>query len=335
MRELILGNTRRSSAVRSTFVLVLVTVALLLSFASFGRYTITITTTLLLFMAAASAFNIIGGVAGQFSLASSAMIGVGSYITVMMLRGVETPLPVILVAAGLGGAVFAAAVGLILFRLRGFYFTIGTLAVALGAMTWMTTWEFTGATTGISAPLALIPDGKTQFLLALTIAVLAIGASIAIINSSFGLRLMAVRDDEDIADSLGVPPFRMKMLAIMISGAITAVAGGLFAVQKSSVEPFSSFALTWSITIIVMAIVGGLGSTWGPALGAIVIYYGVTVQLESLPALGSLLAGALLILVIRFLPGGLVGALGSLYHFVIGRLVKRPANAEASDPVSH
>ncbi|WP_172582521.1 branched-chain amino acid ABC transporter permease [Subtercola boreus] len=272
-----------------------------------GRYQMSLVTTLLAYVAAATAWNIIGGIGGQFSLASSAFIGVGSYVTIMMLRGTGLPLWSCLATAAVGGALFAALTGVVLFRLRGFYFTIGTLAVALAALTWMTTFAFTGATTGISAPLALIPSGAALYQMALVVAGVATAVGIVVFYSPFGLRLMAVRDDEDVADSLGISPFRSKMVAMTLSGAFIGLAGGVFALQKASIEPFSAFSLDWSITIVVMVVVGGIGTVWGPTIGAIVIYYGITVQLQSVPAVSSVISGILMILVIKFLPHGIVG----------------------------
>jgi branched-chain amino acid transport system permease protein len=309
----LLSRTRRAAALRSLVVLVVLMVALIVVGPAIGAYQVTIVTTLLLYIAATTAWNLLGGVGGQFSLATSAFIGAGSYASVMMLRGDSTlPVWVTLVGAGAVAGIFAAATGLVLFRLRGFYFTIGTLAVALAALTWMTTWSFTGATTGISAPLADIPDTDTLYLMAIIVAGVALVASILVTNSPFGLRLMAVRDDEDVAASLGVSPFRTKMLTITLSGALTGVVGGLLAIQKVSIEPFSAFSLNWSITIVVMVIVGGIGSVWGPTVGAVLIYYGITVQLQNYPAISSILAGVLMVIVIVFVPNGIVGAARNL-----------------------
>lgn len=293
-----------------------------------GRYQVAVVTTILLYVCLAAAWNLIGGIAGQFSLASSAIIGVGAYAAIMLLRGLGVPIAIALAFAVVAGAAFAAVLGVILFRLRGFYFTIGTLAAALATMTWMTTWEFTGGTRGISAPLALIPDSRALYIWAVAAAGLAVAVSILVIHSSLGLRLRSVRDGEDIADSLGISPFGMKMTAMVISGALTALGGALFALQKASIEPFSAFGLDWSITIIVMTIVGGLGSVWGPVIGVVVIYYGITIQLQSLPAVSALLSGLILVLVIRFLPGGILGAVAAGVQRVRARRTADPVRAD-------
>jgi branched-chain amino acid transport system permease protein len=319
----IFGPGRRAASIRSALVLLIGAVALVAVQPSLSRYGVTVTTTVLLYIVGAVAWNVLGGLAGQFSLASSAFVGAGSYAMVMALRASGGSVLLGFAAAIIVGTAVAVAIGAILFRLRGFYFTVGTLAVAIASLAWMTTWEFTGATTGLSAPLSAIPDRVTLFRLALLLAVVAIGVSIALFAGGSGLRSMAVRDDEEVALSLGVSVFRQKLLAIAVSGALTAAAGGMFALQKASIEPFSAFSLDWSVTFIVMAIVGGLARVWGPVVGAVLIYGGITVQLQSLPAVSALLSGAVLIVVIKVLPDGIVGAVERLGRAAVGRVRRR------------
>lgn len=279
---------------------------------SMSRYGLDVFTTVLLYVAAASAWNLVGGFAGQFSLAHSVFVGGGSYIAVIGMQSVGLSAPLALLAATLGAAVLALIAGLILFRLRDAYFTVGSLALAIAAMTWMTIWKLTGGTQGVSAPISAVPKGQEMFLWALIIALLAVAASITIFHSAYGLRLMSVRDDEDVADSLGVSPLGTKLIAMVVSGALTGAVGAAFAMQRITVEPFSAFSIDWTMTFIVMAIIGGIGTVWGPVIGAVAVYYGLTVQLQSFAALSTLISGAVLILVIRFAPGGIIGVVSAL-----------------------
>ena len=293
-------------------VLVLLGLALVLIQPYVGRYNQDLLTSLLLYVAGASAWNIVGGMAGQFSLAHSVFIGAGSYTAVMVLRDQAVAPLLAVAAAAVTGAAIAALISGALLRLRGAYFTVGSMAVALAALAWMTTWDFTGATTGISAPIMSVPTPEMLYIYALVAAIMAVGVSIAVYHSPFGLRLMAVRDDEDVADSLGISPFRSKLTALVLSGAITAVVGAILAYQRISVEPFSAFSLNWTMTFVVMSIIGGLGTVWGPAIGATIIYYGLTVQLESLPTLSTIISGSLMIVLIKFLPGGILSGISRL-----------------------
>ena len=287
-------------------VLVLLVVGLVLH-PALGRSDQNVLTTLLLYIGGAAAWNLIGGIAGQFSLAQSAFVGTGAYTAVMVMLKLGWNCYAALGTAAVTGILLALVMGVTLFRLRGAYFTIGSLAFALAALSWMTIWSFTGATQGLSAPIALTPAPSDLFTIALLIAVLAVASSVAVFHSAYGLRLMAIRDDEEVADSLGVAPFATKLGALVLSGALTALVGAAFALQSISIEPFSAFGINWTISFVVMSIVGGLGTVWGPVLGAVIIYYGLTVQLEELPTLGSVVSGVLIIVLITFLPNGLLG----------------------------
>lgn len=299
-----------------------------------GRQGESVTTTLLLYATGATAWNVIGGMGGLFSLAQSAFVGAGSYTSVMMMLKLGWTIGPALLAAALVGVALAGLMGVVLLRLRGPQFTIGSLAFALAALAWMTIWSFTGATTGLSAPLALVPPPATTFTIALALAVVAVAVSTVIAHSRYGLRLMAVRDDEEVADSLGVTPFATKLIALVLSGVLTALVGATFAMTTISIEPFSAFGIDWTISFVVMAIVGGLGTVWGPSLGAVIVYYGLTVQLQQFSTLSSIVSGVLIMLLIVFLPNGVLGALRGLFG-AVGRGVAarwRPAADHTAAP---
>jgi branched-chain amino acid transport system permease protein len=315
---------------RSWAVLAVVACLGLLLSAIAGRYQLDVLTTLVLYIAAASAWNLVGGIAGQFSLAHSVFIGAGSYAAVMAMRdlGVSAMSAVGLAVAI--SAVIALFTGLVLFRLRDAYFTVGSMAFTLAVLTWMTIWEFTGASRGISAPIDAVPRREELYLYALAIAVAAIAVSIVIFSSAYGLRVMAVRDDEEVADSLGVSPFWSKLGIMVVSGALTGSVGAVLALQRITVEPFSAFSVDWTMTFVVMSVIGGIGTIWGPVIGAVLVYYGLTVQLQSLPTVSTLVSGALLILVIRFAPNGLLG----LYRTLRERLGHTLSTPREGAPVA-
>ena len=303
---------RPGPALRSSLLLAVGAIILVVIAPGLGGYQQDLLTTLLLYIAGATAWNLIGGMGGQFSLAHSVFIGAGSYVAIMVLRDLAVSPEIALGIATIGGAAIALVISAILFRLRGAYFTIGSLGLGLSVLAWMTIWEFTGATRGVNAPISLVPLPQTILLYATLTAVAALVASIALYHSRFGLRLRAVRDDEEVADSLGVSPFLTKTTVMVISGGLTGLVGALLAYQRISVEPFSAFSLDWTISFIVMCIIGGLGTVWGPALGAVLIYYGLTVQLQAFPTASTIVSGVLMILLIKFLPFGLLGGASQL-----------------------
>ena len=137
----------------------------------------------------------------------------------------------------------------------------------MAILAWMTIWQFTGGSQNLSGIGSLIPSRPEIFHYAAIVVVLSIGIALLIAHSRYGLRLKSVRDDQEVADSLGESPFWTKLRAMVLSGAIMGAVGALIAWQVDSVEPFSAFSLNWSINFIVMAVIGGLGTVWGPVLG--------------------------------------------------------------------
>lgn len=264
---------------------------------------------LLIWVGVAQAWNIVGGINGQLSLGHSVFVGAGGYTVAMLVieAGVGWP------AALLGGAVLAGLLALLvsfpLLRLSGVYFTIGSSAVALAALAWMVTWVWTGESRGLNIPLEAVPDRVVKFRVVAAVAVLTCVVAYLVLRTTFGLRLMAVRDDESAAAQLGVSPARVKRQAFVLSAVLTGLVGGTVALNQVSIEPNSMFGLKWTVTALVMVIVGGMGTTWGPVVGAFVIYYLVDRSLEDHPVVQALLSGVLVIAVIVVAPDGVVGLL--------------------------
>jgi branched-chain amino acid transport system permease protein len=194
-----------------------------------------------------------------------------------------------------------------LLRLRGVYFAIATLAVALAAEAWMVTWEYAGASRGLNLPFSDLPGPLALYYLALGLTAAASLTAWWLTWSAFGLRLMAVRDDEAAARALGVNGTRIKVLVATLSGFFIGLTGAVVAFNQIALVPENLFDLRWATTMVVMALIGGAGTIGGPLVGAFVIYYLIEKQFESQPEASSLLAGLLVIAVIRFAPGGVWG----------------------------
>jgi branched-chain amino acid transport system permease protein len=258
-------------------------------------------------IALAQGWNLIGGFGGQFSLANHAFVGAGGYTTALVMLHTGLPVWVAIVAGGVLSALLAAAVSFPLFRLRGVYFSIGSLAVALAVQAWMVNWTWAGATRGLNIPTGSLPAPETLYRYAVVLAVASTLIVYAVSRTQFGLRLMAVRDHEDAAVGLGVRGYTVKATAFVASAFVTGLVGAVIALNQISIEPMSAFGLAFTINMIVMAIIGGIGTTAGPIVGVLVVYYAIEKQLESVANLSTILTGVLVILVIRFAPNGLWG----------------------------
>ncbi|MBA2681940.1 MAG: branched-chain amino acid ABC transporter permease [Ktedonobacteraceae bacterium] len=267
-------------------------------------YTLSIGFTLFNFMILALSWNLIGGYGGQFSLGHAIFVGAGSYTVAVLLLHTGIPLYLAVPLSGVLAALIAALSGLLLLRLRSAYFSVGTLGIALAGLSWMINWSYTGGTQELSLPSSLTLDYSTLYYASLSVLVLTIVCLVALIHSSFGLRLMAVRDDEDAAAELGVNSFLVKMTAFTVSAFFVGLAGALIALQNVSIEPNSAFSLDWTVSMIIMSVLGGLATTTGPLIGAVVIFT-LQQQLQGYGSWSTLVIGLLLIIVIRIAPEGI------------------------------
>ncbi|GAC1433631.1 MAG: branched-chain amino acid ABC transporter permease [Thermoanaerobaculia bacterium] len=255
----------------------------------------------------ASAWNLLGGFAGQVSLGYSAFLGIGAYTTVLLsIAGVEPflTLPLGAVIA----AIFSVAIGLPAFRLRGPYFTIATIGVGEAVRVCAASVSFTGGSSGIRMPAGSFDFNRNYFSM-VVLAILTVALAAYVKRSAFGRALAAIRQDIDAAEALGVNSTRFKLGAHALSAAVVAAAGSLYAINFQYIAPGSVFDFQLSLSTVLMPIIGGVGTVVGPVLGALVVST-LQIKLLSMPALRDsflFIYGGLLILVMLYEPNGLVG----------------------------
>ena len=266
----------------------------------------------------AQAWNLLGGYGGQFSFGHALFFGTGAYAQAIaqVTHGVNPWLA--LAGAVLLAAAVGIAVGALSFRygLRGSYFALVTLAFAEVFRIVALSVGFTGGGVGMMLPLSesfanlQFSSRKGFVLLALAFVVAALLATAWLRHSRFGARLQAVRDNEDAARAVGVDPLRAKLGAITLSAAFMG-AGGAFYVQVFHyIDPSIAFGPHVSVEALVGAIVGGMGTLWGPVLGAAVLHLlseGTRNLFGQLPGLNLVIYGSVLVLIVMFLPRGLAG----------------------------
>jgi branched-chain amino acid transport system permease protein len=197
-----------------------------------------------------------------------------------------------------------------LFRLRGLYFTVGTLALAELLRLLMVNVSAFGGASGIflqDDPPAL----PVLFRYALVVALIASLAMTLCARTRISVILRAVRDDEDAAAQMGVRPYRVKLGAFVLASALAAMAGGIQAVKLGAIEPYGMFGLQWSIDVLSMVIIGGVGMRLGPLVGALFVV-ALGEMLADYPEAHIAIAGATLIVLIRFAPHGVVGLAAKL-----------------------
>jgi branched-chain amino acid transport system permease protein len=270
-----------------------------------SRYELDLAVTLLGYVVLAHAWNALAGFGGQVSLGVGAFLGTGAYSAGLLMVHAAVPFPVALLAAGAAAGLLALVLSVPLLRLHGDYFAVGTLAVTLALEALALNWTVVGRSEGLQLPVGSLPDGQTLYELAIAVTAAAFLITVWIQRSRFGLRLMAVRDDEAAATGLGVSAFRHRLVVFLLSSVLTGLVGGLIALQQISFEPTGILSLNWTVDALLMTIVGGMGTFFGPIVGAVLVYYGLTTVLAGLQAFGLVLEGLLLVTVIRFAPQGL------------------------------
>jgi branched-chain amino acid transport system permease protein len=271
------------------------------------------------------AWNILGGFCGQVSFGFAVFYGLGAYTAALSVNSGINSVVSLLLAASV--AVLASLlVGLPTFRLRGPYFAIATIGVSEAVRVVMTNISLTGGASGYRIIETRPFHQLEHFYAALVLAVVAVAVSMYVRRSKFGLALIAIREDEEAASALGVNPYRAKLQAHALAAALTGAAGGLYAQYAAFIHPQGVFAFGIGVAILLMPIIGGIGTVWGPVIGGVV--YGLIHEelIASFPQLHLLIYGSLLILIVLFEPAGIVGLLDKSFRVIARRWKVRDPN---------
>jgi len=269
---------------------------------------------ILQFIILAVAWSILGGYAGYVNFGTSAFFGVGVYTAVFLFKAFGAPLPLLIIAAAAVTGTLGFAVGALTLRLRGIFFSIATVAIAVICETVVMNSSFVGGSRGMAvlAPTTtwFASYNRLLFVTMTALALLAVATARYIEISRIGRGLQAIRDSEPAAESVGVPTLRLKLVAASISGALMGVAGAPFALYMSFIEPTSAFSLNYAVSALAMPIIGGTASWLGPVIGALLLATTqqiVTVTISS--ELNVLVIGLLLVGFVVIAPQGILGLL--------------------------
>ena len=272
-----------------------------------GTYVMNVMVTLFIFIILAQSWNLIGGYTGQINLGIVAFFGISTMVTHFLWKA-GTPIYLAIPAGSLSSAILAALIGLPTLRLRGMYFAVGTLALAQAAQTIVANiFTRTVAMPGsFSTTYSLTP----RYYLGLGLMVLTMAVVYAVTRSKIGLAMVAIRDDEQAAQSTGVKVFRYKVLALLISAALAGLAGGLYAYVRLSFWQISSvFSPSWTFDALLSVVVGGAGTLFGPVVGSIFLVVLSEIFANTMGQAHLIIFGFLFILVVLFLPQGLIGGI--------------------------
>lgn len=256
-----------------------------------------------LYITLASSWNILGGYTGQTSLGHAAFFGLGSLVTrLLWIKGI--PLFPSLLAGGILAVAFAALIGAPAFKLKGVYFAIGTLA--LGQILNITVGNIFPTVAGLPVEALVAYDLTPRYYMILGLATFTILIAYFLTQSRIGLGMMAVREDEDAAESLGVSALRHKLIALLVSAFLAGLAGGAFAYYHVSYYFQYPFTPIWSFDTLTMVYIGGQGTIIGPVVGAVFFVLLKELGVRNVGEYHLIVFGTLFILVVLFLPGGLL-----------------------------
>ena len=272
--------------------------------------------TILQFIVLATAWNILGGYCGYVNFGSAAFFAMGAYSSVFMHKFYPLPIPVLIMISAVVTGVAGLGMGYLTLRLRGSFFAIATLALAVVLQTLVVNWDYVGGSRGayILRPESLEFAGITinyieyLFALMLALAVIALVTARVIERSQLGFGFATIRDDELAAEACGVPTLRLKLIATTLSGAFMGMAGAPFPYYIGYLQPSSAFGLEYAVNSIAMPMIGGTTSWVGPLVGAILLgsaqqYATVTIS----SAVNLLIVGLMLVGFVIIAPNGLIG----------------------------
>jgi branched-chain amino acid transport system permease protein len=278
---------------------------------------------ILLLAAAGGAWNLLGGYAGQISLGHAAFFGVGGYTSVLLFTRLDITPWIGVPVGGLLAGLVGLAIGALTLRLRGPFFVLASIAFAqvLLILAIHLDW-LTGGSPGVSVPFEpgvanMVFDSRGAYVWLIGgFAVLVFAVTTWLDRHRLGFQAKAVRENIEAAEALGIHGTRVKLQMTVLSAVLTGIVGGLSAFYIAFIDPDSSFGIARSIDFVLVAIIGGMGTVWGPLVGAILVEL---LHVELSGALGGggaglylVVYGVLMIIVVLFFPRGIVGGIESL-----------------------
>ncbi len=268
---------------------------------------------ILQYVVIATAWNILGGYAGYVNFGTAAFFALGAYTAISLIEAFKAPLPILILAGGLVSGLLGLGIGYLTLRLRGVFFSIATLALAVVLQTMVVNWDYVGGAKGITIirPATLPAFRNYVEFLFVVMVVLAVGAvTVAwfIETSWVGRGLAALRDNEEAAECMGVPTLRLKLFATTVSGFLMGVAGAPLPYYVTYVEPSSAFNLDYAVNGLAMPMIGGTTTWVGPVIGAVLLGTAQQVATVTISSeLNLLIVGVVLVVFVVSAPQGIVG----------------------------
>lgn len=277
---------------------------------SSNNYLLQVVFRIALFAALGLAWNLVGGYAGQLSLGHAAFFGMGAY-GLAIFTSHHVPMWISLILAALFATLIGGVIGKIVFRLRGPYFTLATIAFAEVLRLGAANLDITGGAIGLSTPSLFTGPSfwKLFYFSAVILAIVSFLINYWTSRARFGYYLMAIREDEETASAVGIDTANYKLRSLLISAFLTALAGALYGSAFQFIVPDSVLTIDISVQMAIIAMLGGAGTLLGPIIGAVLLLTASELFKNEFGERHLLIYGTLIVLVVLFLPEGIVGGL--------------------------
>ncbi len=288
---------------KTIFFVLLVTAIFSAPFYS-GAFTIRFLIGVILFAIMAEGWNVIAGYTGYPSFGNVVFFGLGAYTTALLMNDFHIPFIISLLFSAVVGALFAILAGMPVLRLKGHYFAIATLGIGETMMAITLNVAFTGKGTGLSLPIA--NSLMMFYYVSLTVLLIFVIFMKWMLSGRLGYGMIAIREDEDAAKMMGINTVVVKITAFAVSGFFTAIAGGIYAYLSTFIDPPTVYDPLISIKMIIMAVLGGTGTIFGPIIGAFIVKFLSDFLSIHFTLMHTFFFGGIIVLTTLFLPKGLI-----------------------------
>ena len=297
-------------------IVILLVILIILPLFVKNQYILHLIILVMMWAALGISWNLLGGYTGQVSFGHAAFFGVGAYTACLLHTKLGVSLWAGFLFAGVAGALISIPIGAICLRLRGPYFALSVLALAEILRLITLHWKsFTEGAVGILLIVPVMGEKVEYYYLILGLGIFIMLTIAYILKRRMGFYFIAIREDEDAAEALGIFTTRYKLYSLIISAFFTGIIGSFFANYTQFIDPYIVFSIgEVSIAMVLVVVLGGIGTFWGPVVGALIVVL-LSEGFRSFFAQASILVyGALIIIVILFLPRGIVGSIKAKYH---------------------
>lgn len=269
-----------------------------------------------LYLAMAQMWNLLAGYSGLISLGQQCFVGLGGYTLAVLSVYYGVPLWLSILIGGVISVLFALLISVPIFRMRGVYFAIGTWIVAEALGLSFSNWEYVRYGMGLFVKPAYELSINQIYYASLAMGIGSVVLVYALLRSKLGLGLMAMRDDEGASETLGVEIFRSKLYCFLIGAFVTGVTAGVLYLYQIFIQPYKAFGIEWTVRLVFIVVIGGIGTIEGPIIGAIIFVFLSQFFAEYI-SVSLLLLGSVAIIVMLVAPKGIMGTIQEKLGFEI------------------